>query len=59
MEAGESGEARIARLSYHLLAVISFFTTVSNEVKAWTVPKDTPAVQTAGRIHSDMERGFI
>ena len=57
--AGESGAARIARLFYDLLGLVSFFTTVSSEVKAWTVAKETPAVQAAGRIHSDMERGFI
>ena len=57
--AGESGAARMIRLSYDLLGLASFFTTVSNEVKAWPVPKDTLAAQAAGRIHSDMERGFI
>ncbi len=49
----------MARLSHDLLDLVSFFTIVSNEVKAWTVPRDTSAVHAAGRIHSDMERGFI
>ena len=57
--AGESGTARVSSLAYNLLGQISFFTTASNEVKAWTVSKDTPAAAAAGRIHSDMERGFI
>ena len=38
---------------------ISFFTVGSDEVKAWTVKRDTPAAEAAGRIHSDIERGFI
>ena len=45
--------------SYRLLGLVSFLTGNSNEVKAWTIPRDTPAAQAAGRIHSDMERGFI
>ena len=50
---------RMIKLSYELLGLISFFTMVSNEVKAWTVQRDTPAVKAAGKIHSDMEQGFI
>ena len=59
MGLGESGLDRVVRLSYDLLSLISFFTYVSKEVRAWTVPADTPAVKAAGKIHSDMERGFI
>jgi len=55
----ESGLDRLVRLSCDLLSLVSFFTYVSKEVRAWTVPADTPAVKAAGRIHSDMERGFI
>ncbi len=55
----EPGLDRIIKLSYELLGLISFFTTVSNEVKAWSIPKGTNAVNAAGKIHSDMERGFI
>ena len=58
MEAGESGLSRIISLSYDVLGVISFL-TVGDEVRAWTVERDTPAVIAAGRIHSDIERGFI
>jgi hypothetical protein len=50
---------RVIDLSYRLLGLISFFTTVSSELKAWTVPGETPAPKAAGKIHSDMERGFI
>jgi GTP-binding protein YchF len=50
---------RIIRLSYQLLGLISFFTTVSDELKAWTITKGTSAVKAAGKIHTDIERGFI
>ncbi len=50
---------RVIDLSYRLLGLISFFTTVSSELKAWTIPGGTPAPKAAGKIHSDMERGFI
>ena len=50
---------RIIRLSYQLLGLISFFTTVSDELKAWTVAKGTSALKAAGKIHTDIEKGFI
>ncbi len=49
----------VIRLSYQLLGLISFFTTVSDELKAWTITKGTPAVIAAGKIHTDIEKGFI
>ena len=55
----ESALNRIIRLSHDLLGLISFFTVVSDEVKAWTIRRETTAVQAAGKIHTDMERGFI
>jgi GTP-binding protein YchF len=55
----ESGLDRIIKLSYELLGLVSFFTTASDEVKAWSIPKGTAAIKAAGKIHSDMERGFI
>jgi len=55
----ESGPERVIKLSYELLDLISFFTIVSGEVKAWSIPKSTNAVKAAGKIHSDMEKGFI
>lgn len=50
---------RVIKQSYELLGLISFFTFVENEVKAWTIKKDTSAVDAAGEIHSDMKKGFI
>ncbi len=55
----ESGLDRIIKLSYELLGLISFFTIASDEVKAWSIPKGTDALKASGKIHSDMERGFI
>jgi len=55
----ESGPGRIIKLSYQLLGLISFFTTASGEVKAWSIQNGTGALKAAGKIHSDMERGFI
>ena len=55
----ESGLDRIIKLSYELLGLISFFTIASDEVKAWSIQKGTTALKAAGKIHSDMERGFI
>jgi ribosome-binding ATPase len=50
---------RIVHATYELLGLISFFTTGEDEVRAWTIPANTPAQQAAGAIHSDLERGFI
>lgn len=58
-EITEPGADRIIKLSYELLGLVSFFTTVSGEVKAWPVQQETEALKAAGKIHSDMERGFI
>jgi len=55
----ESGLERTIKLSYELLGLITFFTVVSDEVKAWSIKKGTAALKAAGKIHSDMERGFI
>ena len=55
----ESGLDRVVRLSYELLGLVSFFSIASNEVRAWPVRADTEAPIAAGKIHSDMERGFI
>jgi GTP-binding protein YchF len=55
----EPGCERVIRLSYQLLDLITFFTTASDEVKAWPIPRGTTALKAAGKIHSDMERGFI
>jgi ribosome-binding ATPase YchF (GTP1/OBG family) len=50
---------RVIQQSYALLELISFFTVISNEVRAWTIKKATPALEAANVIHSDMKRGFI
>ncbi len=55
----ESALNLMIRLSYELLGLISFFTVVSDEVRAWTIHRETPAVKAAGKVHTDMERGFI
>jgi GTP-binding protein YchF len=55
----ESGLARTIGISYELSDLITFFTAASNEVRAWPVKKGTTALKAAGKIHSDMEKGFI
>ncbi|MBI2836325.1 MAG: redox-regulated ATPase YchF [Chloroflexi bacterium] len=55
----ECGADRIIRSSYELLGLITFFTIASGEIRAWSVQQGTEAVRAAGKIHSDMERGFI
>ncbi|HAZ31804.1 MAG TPA: redox-regulated ATPase YchF [Dehalococcoidia bacterium] len=55
----QSGLDRVIRLSYGLLELVTFFSIASGEVKAWTVSRGTTIQKAAGKIHSDMERGFI
>jgi GTP-binding protein YchF len=55
----ESGLVRLTREAYALLNLITFFTAGETESRAWPIPKETKAPQAAGKIHSDMERGFI
>ncbi|MBE6753974.1 MAG: redox-regulated ATPase YchF [Ruminococcaceae bacterium] len=55
----ESGLDRLIRSCYHLLGLISFLTAGQPEVRAWTIVNGTKAPQAAGKIHSDIERGFI
>ncbi|EFL49467.1 GTP-binding protein YchF [Solidesulfovibrio fructosivorans JJ]] len=55
----ESGLDRVARLAYHTLGLISFFTAGPKEVRAWTITAGEKAPAAAGQIHSDIERGFI
>ncbi len=54
-----SGLDRMIRTCYHLLGLISFLTAGKPEVRAWTIRRGTKAPQAAGKIHSDIERGFI
>ncbi len=55
----EPGLPRLIRSSFALLSLVSFFTVLSDEVRAWPVPGGTTAADAAGRIHTDMHRGFI
>jgi GTP-binding protein YchF len=55
----ESAAARFIRTAYGLLDLISFFTVGPDEVRAWPIKRGTRARQAAGKIHSDLERGFI
>jgi len=55
----EPGLERTIRLSYELLGLISFFSIASGEVKAWSIKKGTNALNAAGKIHTDIARGFI
>ena len=55
----ESAVTRFIRTAYGLLDLISFFTVGPDEVRAWPILRGTKAKQAAGKIHSDLERGFI
>src|ERR687893_444655 len=54
-----TGFEGFVRAAYRLLGLITFFTASEKESRAWTVRKGSTARRAAGRIHSDMERGFI
>ena len=55
----ESGLDKLIKKSYDLLGLMSFLTAGEPEVRAWTIKKGTKAPQAAGKIHSDIEKGFI
>lgn len=55
----EPAQARFIRAAYHMLDLISFFTVGEDEVRAWPIRRGDRAPRAAGRIHSDLERGFI
>jgi GTP-binding protein YchF len=59
MGLGESALNQLIRAGYELLHLITFYTTVGPELRAWTVPRGNRVPQAAGKIHTDMERGFI
>ena len=59
LELKESGLDKVIKKSYDLLGLMSFLTAGEPEVRAWTIKKGTKAPQAAGKIHSDIERGFI
>jgi ribosome-binding ATPase YchF (GTP1/OBG family) len=56
---GEPAKNRFIRGAYQLLDLISMLTANADECRAWPVPRGTPAPRAAGKVHSDMERGFI
>ena len=60
-EAGltESGLVRLTKTAYDLLGLITFFTAGEEEARAWPLRRGTKAAEAAGKIHADMERGFI
>jgi GTP-binding protein YchF len=55
----EAARDRVIGESYELLGLLSFLTAGPDEVRAWTIRRNTPAVEAAGAIHSDIQRGFI
>jgi GTP-binding protein YchF len=59
MGISENGLARLISAGYELLGLISFLTAGPKEVRAWTIRQNSKAPQAAGKIHSDLERGFI
>lgn len=59
MEIDEPINKKIVRKAYEILNYISFFTILPPEVRAWSIKKGTKAVDAAGKIHSDIQRGFI
>ncbi len=56
---GELSSPKFLKASYDLLEAITFFTIGKEEVKAWTIKENTTALNAAGSIHSDIEKGFI
>jgi len=55
----ELGLARVIRVSYDLLGLVSFFTVGPDEVRAWTIHRGSSAYDAAGEIHTDLQKGFI
>jgi len=55
----ESGLDKLIKASYYLLGLVTFLTAGVQEVRAWTIKQGTKAPQAGGKIHSDIERGFI
>jgi ribosome-binding ATPase YchF (GTP1/OBG family) len=55
----ESAKERFFSGLFEKMRLVTFFTVSEKEVRAWMVPDGTPAVRAAGKVHTDMERGFI
>jgi len=54
-----SARERFIQSAYQMLRLVSFFTTNGGEVRAWPIPQETTTPKAAGKVHNDMERGFI
>ena len=59
LKLNQSSLERLIQACYSLLGLISFLTTESREIRAWTIKKGTKAPEAAGKIHTDFEKGFI
>lgn len=59
MGIAESGLDVLIRTGYGLLRLVTFYTIVGRELRAWTIPEGTAVVTAAGKIHTDMEKGFV
>ena len=59
MGLSESGVVRLLQSAYRLLGLQTFFTTGSDECRAWTIRRGDKAPKAAGVVHSDFEKGFI
>ena len=55
----ETGLARVVRSAFNLLGLVAFYTIAKGKLQAWEIPSGTPAAIAAGKIHTDMEKGFI
>jgi GTP-binding protein YchF len=55
----ETGLARVVRSAFDLLGLVAFYTIAKSKLQAWEIPSGTPAAIAAGKIHTDMEKGFI
>jgi ribosome-binding ATPase YchF (GTP1/OBG family) len=55
----EPAKDRLIHACYEALGLVSFLTCGPDEVRAWTITEGTEAVEAAGKIHSDIQRGFI
>jgi len=59
LEIEETGLDQLVRAAFDLLGLVRFYTVVKNKLHAWEIPRGTPAAAAAGKVHSDMEKGFI
>lgn len=55
----ESGLQRLIKAAFNMLGLITFLTTGEMETRAWTITNNTPAPEAAGKIHTDLQKGFI